>query len=102
MVNCRSQRSWGSSGNVLVRMSAVAVDPVDTYIRSGKLPMQLPKPFVIGRDMVGRVERVGPAVTRFTAPGDRVWCNNQGFDGRQGTFAELLAIDETLLYPLAH
>ncbi len=40
-----------------------------------------------------------PAVSRYQ-PGDRVWCNNQGFEGRQGTFAELLAIDEKLLYPL--
>ena len=85
--------------DVLVRVSAVAVDPVDTYIRSGKLPMKLPTPFVIGRDMVGRAERVGSAVTRCK-PGDRVWCNNQGFDGRQGTFAEQLAIDEKLLYRL--
>ncbi len=85
--------------DVLVEMAAVAVDPVDTYIRGGRLPMKLPKPFIIGRDMVGRVQRVGAAVTRYAA-GDRVWCNNQGFDGRQGTFAERLAIDEKLLYPL--
>ena len=85
--------------HVLVRVAAVAVDPVDTYIRSGKLPMRLPTPFIIGRDLVGQVERVGSAVTRH-APGDRVWCNNQGFDGRQGTFAERLAIDERLLYRL--
>jgi NADPH:quinone reductase len=42
---------------------------------------------------------VGPSVTKF-APGDRVWCNNQGYDGRQGTFAEYAAVDERLLYPL--
>ena len=87
------------ASDVLVRVSAVAVDPVDTYIRSGKLPMRLPTPFIIGRDMVGRVDRVGSAVTRYQ-PGDQVWCNNQGFDGRQGTFAEELVIDEKLLYPL--
>jgi len=38
-------------------------------------------------------------VTKFAA-GDRVWCNNQGYDGRQGTFAEYAAVDERLLYPL--
>ncbi len=85
--------------DVLVRVGAVAVDPVDTYIRAGRVPMQLPLPFIIGRDMVGTVERVGTKVSRF-APGDRVWANNQGFAGRQGTFAERLAIDEKLLYPL--
>jgi NADPH2:quinone reductase len=87
------------ASDVLVRVLAVAVDPVDTYIRSGKLPMRLPTPFIVGRDMVGQVERVGAAVSRH-APGDRVWCNNQGFDARQGTFSELLAIDEKLLYQL--
>ena len=48
--------------DVLVRVAAVAVDPVDTYIRSGKLPIELPRPFIIGRDMVGQVQRVGSAV----------------------------------------
>src|SRR5262249_54556121 len=52
-----------------------------------------------GRDMTGVVQAVGPSVRRF-APGDRVWCNNQGYHGRQGTFAEHLAVREDLLYPL--
>ncbi|HTU26411.1 MAG TPA: NADPH:quinone reductase [Pirellulales bacterium] len=85
--------------DVLVAVSAVAVDLVDTYIRSGKVPMRLPMPFIIGRDLVGRVERVGSNVTRF-AVGDRAWSNRLGFAGRQGAFAERAAIDETLLYPL--
>lgn len=85
--------------DVLVRVAAVAVNPVDTYIRVGRVPMELPFPFIIGRDMVGTVEAVGSAVSRF-AQGDRVWSNRQGFSGRQGTFAERLAIDETLLYPV--
>jgi NADPH2:quinone reductase len=38
-------------------------------------------------------------VERFWV-GDRVWSNNQGYGGRQGTFAEYLAIDERFLYPL--
>ena len=59
--------------------------------------MELPFPFIIGRDMTGSVEAIGSAVSRFAA-GDRVWSNRQGFSGRQGTFAERLAIDESLLY----
>jgi NADPH2:quinone reductase len=86
-------------GDVLVKVSAVCVNPVDTYIRSGQFPMDLPFPFVVGRDMAGVVAAVGPAVTHFH-PGDRVWCNNQGYHGRQGTFAEYVAVDEGLLYPL--
>jgi NADPH:quinone reductase len=85
--------------DVRVRMTAVCVDPVDTLIRSGALPEDLPFPFIVGRDLAGVVEAVGAAVQRF-APGDRVWCNNQGYHGRQGTFAELATIREDLLYPL--
>jgi NADPH:quinone reductase len=87
------------AADVLVKVAAVAVDPIDVYIRSGKFSIPLPFPFIIGRDMCGTVEKVGPKVTRFR-PGDRVWCNNQGYDGRQGTFAENVVSDESLLYPL--
>jgi NADPH:quinone reductase len=84
---------------VLVKVSAVPVNPIDTYIRSGAYRTALPRPFIIGRDMAGVVQSVGSGVTRFAA-GQRVWCNNQGYAGRQGTFAEFLAVDEDLLYPL--
>jgi NADPH2:quinone reductase len=85
--------------DVLVRVAAVCVNPVDTFIRAGRLPMDLPTPFILGRDLVGVVEAVGPAVTRCAA-GDRVWCNTLGSHGRQGTFAELVAVNEHLLSPL--
>ncbi len=83
----------------LVKMAAVDVNPIDTYIRSGAVAMPLPMPFVVGCDLAGVVESVGPGVTRFK-PGDRVWCSNQGLLGRQGTFAEYSAINEQWLYPL--
>src|SRR5437763_6192721 len=86
------------SGEVLVRVKAVAVNPIDLYIRAGTVAMNLPKPFVIGCDLAGVVEAVGPAVSRFQ-PGDRVWGSNQGLLGRQGTFAELAAVQESWLYP---
>ena len=85
--------------DVLVKTTAVCVDPVDTLIRSAQLPENLAFPFIVGRDMAGVVQAIGPSVSRF-APGDRVWCNNQGYHGRQGTFAEFLAVHEDLLYPL--
>jgi NADPH2:quinone reductase len=87
-----------SPSQVLVRMTAVAVNPVDTYIRNGANYWELPLPFVVGCDLAGVVEAVGTEVTRF-APGDRVWCTNQGLLGRQGTFAEFCAVDECWLYP---
>ncbi len=85
--------------DVLVQVAAVTVDPIDTYIRSGAYPIDLPSPFIIGRDMTGVVVQAGAGVTQFR-PGDRVWANNQGYGSRQGTFAEFVAIDEGLLYPL--
>jgi NADPH2:quinone reductase len=83
---------------VLVKVGAVAVNPVDTYIRSGAIAFPLPKPFIVGCDLAGTVEAVGPGVTLFK-PRDRVWGSNQGLLGRQGTFAEYAAIDECWLYP---
>ena len=81
---------------VLVKVTAVTVNPIDTYIRSGAYPVALPRPFIIGRDLVRVVDAVGAGVTRF-APGQRVWSNNQGYDGRQGTFAEFVSVDEEML-----
>ncbi len=86
-------------GEVLVKISAVAVNPVDTYIRSGMVAMPIPKPFIIGCDLAGTVAAVGPNAKRFK-PGDRVWGSNQGLLGRQGTFAEFAAVHEDWLYPV--
>lgn len=83
---------------MLVKVRAVAVNPVDTYIRAGTIPFDLPKPFIVGCDLAGVVEAVGPEARRFK-PGDRVWGSNQGLMGRQGTFAEYTAVDECWLYP---
>lgn len=82
---------------VLVKVHAVDVNPIDTYIRSGMIKAQLPRPFILGCDLAGSVEAVGPGVRRFR-PGDRVWGCNQGLMGRQGTFAEYAAVDEQWLY----
>lgn len=87
-----------SEGQVLVRVGAVAVNPIDTYIRGGMVAAQLSYPYVPGCDLAGTVEAVGPGVTRFS-PGQRVWGSNQGIAGRQGTFSELCAVDEQWLYP---
>jgi len=87
-----------TDSQVLVRTTAVSLNPVDTYIRNGANYWELPKPFVVGCDLAGVVEQVGASVTRFQV-GDRVWGSNQGLLGRQGTFAELCAVDEQWLYP---
>lgn len=88
-----------TGSQVLVRVRAVSVNPVDTYIRAGTLRMPLPEPFIVGCDLAGVVEAVGPGARRFKV-GDRVWGSNQGLLGRQGTFAEYAAVDEAWLYPI--
>ena len=87
-----------ADNQVLVKVQAVAVNPVDTYIRAGMYPMDLPRPFIVGCDLAGVVEATGAAATKFHT-GDRVWGSNQGLLGRQGTFAEYAAVDECWLYP---
>ncbi len=86
-----------SGSQVLVRVKAVAVNPIDTYVRGGMIPMDLPMPYVPGCDLAGVVEAVGPEARRFQV-GDRVWGSNQSLLGRQGTFAELAAVEEGWLY----
>lgn len=84
-------------GQVLVKVGAVSLNPVDTYIRNGANYWELPMPFVVGCDLAGVVEKVGPQAKRFKE-GTRVWGTNQGLMGRQGTFAEYCAVDECWLY----
>jgi NADPH2:quinone reductase len=86
-------------GQVVIRNHAVCVNPIDTYIRSGAVAFDLPQPFIIGCDSAGVVESVGRGAGDFQV-GDRVWCTNQGLLGRQGTFAEQIAIDADWCFPL--
>ncbi len=82
----------------LIKVGAVDVNPIDTYVRSGSIPAKLNFPFILGRDLAGTILEAGPGVKRFK-PGERVWATGQGTDGRPGTFAELAAVDERWLYP---
>jgi NADPH2:quinone reductase len=82
----------------LVKVSAVDVNPIDIYIRAGMIPAKLTFPYIIGRDLAGTVVECGPQVKRFK-PGMRVWASGQGVGERQGTFAELAAVDERWLHP---
>ncbi len=88
-----------TGSQVVVQVKAVSVNPIDTYIRAGTVSMELPKPFILGCDLAGVVESVGPDAKRLKA-GDRVWGSNQGLLGRQGTFAQFAAVEEPWLYPM--
>jgi NADPH2:quinone reductase len=83
----------------LIKIAAVDVNPVDLYVRSGAVPAKLNFPYIVGRDLAGKVVATGAAVKRFKI-GDRVWATGQGWDGRQGTFAEFAAVDESWLNPI--
>ncbi|MDB4665371.1 NADPH:quinone reductase [Verrucomicrobia bacterium] len=86
-------------GQILLQVEAVSVNPIDTYIRSGKIAMDLPSPFVVGCDFAGKVIGLGAGVAGFNM-GDRVWGSNQGLLGRQGTFAEQMVVDAPWVYPI--
>ena len=86
------------AGEVLIRVAAAALNPIDVYIRAGTIPAKLPLPFVTGTDVAGTVEAVAAGVQRFK-PGDRVWGSNQGLLGRQGSAAEYVCAAEDWFYP---
>jgi NADPH:quinone reductase-like Zn-dependent oxidoreductase len=79
--------------DVLVDVHAAGVNMLDAKIRDGEFKLFLPykAPFILGHDLAGVVTRVGPAVTRFTV-GDEVYARPR--DGRIGTFAERIAVDQ--------
>lgn len=79
--------------DVLIRVHAASVNPLDTKIRSGLLRLVLPYrlPFVLGHDVAGVVVRVGDAVQSFEL-GDEVFARPD--DGSIGAFAELIAVPE--------
>jgi NADPH2:quinone reductase len=87
-----------SPTDVLVRLYAAGVNPVDTKIRA-KGPM-LPETLtaVLGCDGAGVVEAVGDAVTRFK-PGDAVWYCHGGLGGPHGNYAEYAVVDESIAQP---
>lgn len=85
--------------DVLVRAAAVAVNPVDTFVRSGAYRTPTPFPFVVGRDVAGTVAAAGPGAAGFAA-GDAVWCNSLGHGGRQGAAAEYVVAPADRVYHL--
>ncbi|MFJ5216917.1 zinc-dependent alcohol dehydrogenase family protein [Streptomyces sp. NPDC088354] len=84
-------------GQVLVRVEASGVNPLDTKIRAGKAAHARSRlPAVLGLDLAGVVEAVGPDVTGF-APGDEVYGLTGGVGDVQGSLAEYAAVDARLL-----
>src|ERR1700722_3072632 len=85
------------AGEVLVRIEASGVNPLDLKIFSGKAPhARHPFPAVLGLDLAGRVEALGSGVHRFRE-GDAVFGMTGGVGGIQGSLAEYAAVDARLL-----
>src|SRR6201996_5930502 len=92
-------RPAAGQGQVLVRVMASGVNPLDLKIRAGKADhARHPLPAILGIDMAGVVESVGPGVTAFRR-GDEVYGMTGGVGGVQGSLAEYAAIDADLLAP---
>lgn len=80
--------------DVLIRLKAAAINPIDLKIRSGVTPYELSYPLILGFDGAGIVEAVGSCVERFQV-GDEVWFCDSSFSG--GCYAEYTVVDEVLL-----
>ncbi len=81
---------------VTVRVRATSINVIDTKIRGGRGDIAPAGPIVLGCDVAGVVESVGPGVTRF-APGDEVYGCAGGVKGRDGAYRELMIADARLL-----
>lgn len=85
--------------DVLVRVRASGVNPLDTKIQAGAAAhARHPLPAIPGIDLAGVVELAGREVTRFK-PGDEVYGMTGGVGGVQGSLAEFAAVDADLLAP---
>jgi NADPH2:quinone reductase len=82
-------------GQLLVKLHAIGVNPVETYQRSGTNPA-LPLPWTPGRDGAGMIESVGEGVAGVQA-GDRVYTS----DTLTGSYAEFALCEPRMVHPLA-
>lgn len=84
-------------GQVVVRIGAAGVNPVDTYLRAGTYARKASLPYTPGTDGAGTIESIGEGVKRFV-PGDRVYLAGS----LSGTYAEKALCAESSVYPLPH
>ncbi|MGD1068403.1 MAG: alcohol dehydrogenase catalytic domain-containing protein, partial [Vulcanimicrobiaceae bacterium] len=84
-------------GEILVRIQASGVNPLDLKIREGAgTHAQVKPPAIIGIDLAGTVAAVGPGVTDF-AEGDAVFGMTGGVGSLQGSLAEYAVVDADLV-----
>jgi NADPH:quinone reductase-like Zn-dependent oxidoreductase len=83
-----------AAGEVLVKVHAASVNPIDWKIRAGHMKgfRDYPLPFILGWDVSGVIESVGSGVTGFK-PGDEVYGRPDA--ARNGAYAEYIAVKES-------
>lgn len=86
------------AGEVLVRIEAASVNPIDYKVRRFGPAIAPELPAILGCDFAGVVERVGPGV-EDVAPGDRVYGCAGGVRGFGGSYAGRIAADTRLIAP---
>lgn len=85
-----------SAHEVLVRLRAAGVNPLDTKLRNKPTSYALQPPLVLGCDGAGTVAEIGSKVRNFKA-GDEVYFCQCGFGHRDGTYAQYAVVEEPLL-----
>lgn len=86
------------AGQVLVRIRAIGINPVDTYIRAGAYARLPELPYTPGSDAAGEIEAVGEGVSEFRR-GDRVYLVGTAA-GHNGAYAEKAVCNVAQVYPL--
>lgn len=85
-----------NDNQLLVKVYAAGVNPVDTYVRTGTYAIKPALPYTPGNDVAGIVESVGKGVQSFKE-GDRVFA----FRAASGGYAEFCVTDEEVTQPLS-
>lgn len=80
-----------NKNEILIRICAASINPIDWKIRSGKMAFMtgLAPPKILGADFAGVVEGVGDTVSEYNV-GDRVWGKVNSFKG--GTYAQFISV----------
>lgn len=94
----RPMPELGAATDVLVRVKAAGVNPVDTKVRTRGVFVPDGLPAILGCDGAGVVEAVGDRVSRYK-PGDEVWYCHGGLGGPRGNYAEYALVDEGIAQP---
>ncbi len=96
----RIARPQPDSGEVLVKIHATSVNPVDLLFRSGRLIIRKPMPHILGTDLAGEIEQLGDGVGGWKT-GDRVCaCFEQLGCEIEGGYAEYCAVPAEQLIAL--